>query len=264
MSSKFSRLATAATASLAGLSVFAGTALWIGCGGSSATTASTTPDSGGVTTEAGSGTEAGTANEAGTDAATKPDASITGPYLDIQFGSCPALTACGGDPKGLFKVTAGCVDDTIFAGAKMQCPGLTVTNPKFQARGTVLADATTITRKTDVKFTATFGIPKVCKDGIGAGTTCADVATAIMLGAGLDMATCTDAAAPAPAGDCTCDVGNTTLDNTTDMYTTAGNVLTTGSGTTSRTYDYCVMGSEVKYKQTTAKTAIPALFTLTK
>jgi hypothetical protein len=72
----------------------------------------------------------------------------------------------------------------------------------------------------------------------------------------------TDAAGA--TGDCTCDVGNTTLDSTTDMYTTAGNVLTTGSGTAARTYDYCVMGSEVKSKETTAKTAIPALFTLTK
>jgi hypothetical protein len=133
-----------------------------------------------------------------------------------------------------------------------------VTNPKFQARGTVLADATTISRKTDVKFTATFGVPKACKDGIGAGTTCADVGTAIMLGAGLDMATCTDAVGG--AGDCTCDVGSTMLDSTTDMYTTSGNVLTAGA----RTYDYCVMGSSIEYKETTAKTAVPAVFTLTK
>jgi hypothetical protein len=261
MNSSRSKLSHAA---FAGLSFFACTAVWLGCGGSSATTAAT-PDAGIPTAEAGTTPEAGSSTDSGiADASTKPDASITGPYLDIQFGNCPALAACGGDPKGLFKVTAGCVDDTIFAGAKMQCPGLTVTNPKFQARGSVLADATTITRKTDVKFTATFGIPKACKDGIGAGTTCADVATAIMLGAGLDMAMCTDAMAPAPAGDCTCDVGSTTLDNTTDMYTTAGNVLTTGSGATARTYDYCVMGSEVKYHETTAKTALPALFTLTK
>lgn len=249
-------------AAFAGLSLFACTAVWAGCGGSSASTG-TTPDASAPAPEAGATPEAGSSTDSGVaDASTKPDASITGPYLDFQFGSCPALAACGGDPTGLFKVTSGCVDDTIFAGAKMQCPGLTVTNPKFQARGTILANATTITRKTDVKFTATFGIPKACKDGIGAGTTCADVATAIMLGAGLDMATCTDAAGA--TGDCTCDVGSTTLDNTTDMYTTAGNVLTTGSGATARTYDYCVMGGEVKYKETTAKTAVPALFTLTK
>lgn len=256
MRSKLSHVA------FAGVSLFACAAVWVGCGGSSASTG-TTPDGGGVTTEAGTTPEGGTITDSGTpDTSTKPDAAITGPYLDFQFGNCPAFTACGGDPTGLWKVTGGCVDDTIFAGAKMQCPGLTVTNPVFQARGTVLADATTITRKTDVKFTATFAVPKACKDGIGAGTTCADVGTAIMLGAGLMMATCTDAVGG--AGDCTCEVGDTTLDNTTDMYTTAGNVLTTGTGTAARTFDYCVMGSEIKYKETTAKTAVPAQFTLSK
>jgi hypothetical protein len=113
-----------------------------------------------------------------------------------------------------------------------------------------------------VKFTATFGVPKACKDGIGAGTTCTDVGTAIMLGAGLDMATCTDAAGG--AGDCTCEVGSTALDDTADTYTTAGNVLTIGTGASARTYDYCVMGTEIKFKETTAKAAIPALFTLAK
>lgn len=253
MGSKLSHVA------LAGISVFACTAAWIGCGGSSEGTPTTGADSGGVTTEAGPSSEGGPAIEAGTDASTKPDAAITGPYLDIQFGNCPTLTACGGDPKGLWKVTAGCVDDTVFDGAKMQCPTLTVTNPQFKARGTVYADATTISRNTDVKFTAKFGVPAACATPVGS---CATVAMAIKLGAGLDTATCTDD--PATPMACICDVGNTTITNTSDTYTTAGNVLTTGTGTTARTFDYCVMGSEIKYKETTAKTAIPALFTLSK
>ncbi|MDB5213590.1 MAG: hypothetical protein JWO86_1517 [Myxococcaceae bacterium] len=254
MSSKLSHVA------MAGVSMVACAAMWIGCGGSSATTTPPVDAGGGTTTEAGSNAEGGTTTDAGTqDSSTAPDASITGPYLDIQFGSCPTLAACGGDPKGLWTVTGGCIDDTIFDAAKMQCPTLTVSNVKFQARGTVLADATTIARKTDVKFTATFLIPSGCKPmGV---TMCSQLDPLVKLGGGLDTAACTDAAT---AGDCTCNVGNTTIDSTSDAYTTSANVLTTGAGSTARTYDYCVAGSEIKYKETTAKTAIPALFTLTK
>ena len=257
MSSKLSHVA------MAGVSMVACAAVWIGCGGSSATS-TPTPDGGtSLNPEAGATGEGGTVTDGGTttDASTKPDASITGPYLDIQFGMCPPLAACGGDPKGLWTVTGGCVEDTIFDAAKMQCPGLTAHNVKFQARGTVLADATTIARKTDVKFTATFAIPKACKDGNPLGATCMAAEQGIKLGGGLDTATCVDDAATM---GCTCNVGNTTIDSTSDAYTTSGNVLTTGAGTTARTFDYCVAGNEIKYKETTAKTAIPAQFTLTK
>jgi hypothetical protein len=246
---------------IAAVSLFACAAVWVGCGGDSATTGTVT-DAGNPTAETGPTNEGGAGTDSGpSDSSTMPDASITGPYLDIQFGSCPALTACGGDPTGLWKVTGGCVDDTVFDAAKAQCMGLTATNVKFQARGTVVADATTIQRKTDVKFTATFAIPAACKNANPIGMTCAAAAQGIKLAGGLDTATCTDDTA---TGGCTCDVGSTTLDSTSDAYTTSGNVLTTGAGTTARTYDYCVMGSEIKYKETTAKTAIPALFTLSK
>jgi hypothetical protein len=61
------------------------------------------------------------------------------------------------------------------------------------------------------------------------------------------------------AAGCDCDVGDSTNDDTTDAYTTAGNTLTSGA----RTFDYCVNGNDIEYQETTAK-AVPALFTLTK
>ena len=237
---------------LVGATVLVCSAAWMGCGGSS----SSEPGTGdaGTGSEGGTRSEGGTGSEGGTDAGTDSAAAveITGPFVDIQYKNCTPLVACGGDVKGLWRVTAGCVPDGVFASAKQQCPGLTESNVKFQARGVVFADAAKITRKTEVKFTATLAVPKTCKDAIG---TCADVATAVKF-TGLSSATCTDVVAD---GSCTCDVGDSTSDNTTDAYTTAGNTLTSGV----RTFDYCVKGNDIEYQETTAK-AVPALLTLTK
>lgn len=237
---------------LVGATVIACSAWWMGCSSGSTVGAGTTdggPTTGseGGTTEGGS-TEGGT-TDAGTDSAT--DVAITGPFIDLQYKNCTPLAACGGDVKGLWRLTGGCVSDGAFAAAKQQCAGLTESNVKFQARGVVFADATNITRKTEVKFTATLSVPSVCKNAIG---TCADTATAIKF-TGLANATCTDNA----GGGCDCDVGDQTTENTNDTYTTAGNTLTSGA----RTFDYCVAGSEIKYEETTAK-AVPAVFTLSK
>ena len=235
---------------LVGASVLVCSGLWMGCSSGSTVGAGTT-DGGPTGTEGGttdSGT--GTGTDAGADSAATA-VEITGPLLDIQYKGCTPLAACGGDVKGLWRITSGCVDDASFAAAKQQCPGLTESNVKFQARGVVFADAAKVTRKTEVKFTATLAVPAACKTAIG---TCADVGTAIKF-TGLDTATCTDAA----GGGCSCDVGSQTTESTSDTYTTAGNTLTSGA----RTFDYCVAGSEIKYKETTAK-AVPAVFTLTK
>ncbi len=236
---------------LVGSTVLVCSAAWMGCGGSSSSGPGTAD--GGTGSEGGTGVEGGT-SEAGTDAGADSATAveITGGFIDIQYKNCTPLVACGGDVKGLWRVTSGCVPDGAFASAKQQCPGLTESNVKFQARGVVFADATKITRKTEVKFTATLAVPKTCKDAIG---TCADVATAVKF-TGLATATCTDVAADS---SCTCDVGDSTTDNTTDKYTTAGNTLTSGA----RTFDYCVKGNDIEYQETTAK-AVPALFTLTK
>jgi hypothetical protein len=236
---------------LVGASLLACSVAWMGC--SSSTTSGAAVTDGGTGNEGGS-SEGGSTTEAGTDAGVDSSVAveITGPFIDIQYKGCTPLAACGGDVQGLWNLTGGCVDDGAFAAAKGQCPGLVESNVKFQARGVVFANATNITRKTEVKFTATLAVPKVCKDAIG---TCADVANAVKF-TGIANATCTDVAADM---SCSCDVGDSTTENTSDTYSTSGNTLTSGA----RTFDYCVAGSEIKYKETTAK-AIPAVFTLTK
>jgi hypothetical protein len=226
----------------------------MGCSsGSSVGVAAT--DGGGTTSEGGGGSEGGS-SEAGTDAGTDSSTAIeiTGPFIDVQYKACTPLAACGGDVTGLWRLTGGCVDEGAFAAAKAQCAGLTETNVKFQARGVVFADATNITRKTEVKFTATLNVPAECVAANPLGTKCSDTEAAVKF-TGIATATCTGPV----GGPCVCDVGDQTTTNTTNAYTTSGNTLTSGA----QTYDYCVAGSEIKYKETTAK-AIPAVFTLTK
>jgi hypothetical protein len=234
--------------------VLVGSAWWMGCGGTSSGT-DTAADAGGTGSEGG-GSEAGSGSETGTDAGTDSsvDIAITGPFIDLQYMTCTPLAACGGDVTGTWRLSGGCVDQGAFEAAKAQCAGLTESNVKFQARGVVFADAAKITRKTEVKFTATLDVPAVCVAANPLGAGCANMAAAIKF-TGIATATCADAA----GGACTCDVGDQTTENTTDAYTTAGNTLTSGA----RTFDYCVAGSEIKYKETTAK-AVPAVFTLTK
>jgi hypothetical protein len=231
-------------------------AWWLACGGTS-----TTADP----TDAGSGTETSTpeagsppADGGGTDAAS--EAAVLpvdlGPFLDVQYKNCTPLAACGGDPKGLWKVTGACVSEKVFDPAKAQCPNLVESNVKFQARGIVSTTATTIARKLDVKFTATFAVPAQCKNANPVGTTCKDAETAIKF-AGLKTATCKDNAG---TGGCDCDVANDLSEDTSDAYTVSGNTLTANA----RTFDYCVNGNEIKYTETTAKAPVPAVFTLTK
>lgn len=234
---------------------------WTGC--SSSDTSTDTPDSGtnagdsGVHTDPSDDDDAGTQdNDSGTDAGV--DASIDAPQVDLKFGNCDAFAACGGDPKGSWHVASGCVDEEAFDFAKDICAALKVSNVVFKAKGLVDVTATNIDRRTEVFFSATFGIPKPCADIVGGD--CNSVATALKLPqyGNLDAATCKSDG----ANGCTCDVSDTEAQHIADTYTQNANTITTGSG---QTYDICVDTgkSEVSYRETTAK-ALPATFVLAK
>lgn len=236
---------------------------WTGCSSDSGSTAEPTDDSG---TGEGGGAEASTseggAKDGGADVtadSSKVDSSNGGAFVPITYGaaSCPALVPCGGDEKGLWNITGGCVTEAIFDQAKGICPTLVEKDVKFEARGSVNADGANIERKVEIKFSASFDVPVECKSANPIGTTCKAAESALKLG-GLKTATCTDAAA---GGGCVCDVTNELSESTQDTYTTAGNTLTSANPT--RTFDYCVDGAKITYKETTAD-AVPAIFVLTK
>jgi hypothetical protein len=233
---------------------------WTGCSSDPAT-GTNNPDGGGGTPEGGSTADSATPDSSGgTDAATDTgvDAALSGPFLPISYGaaSCPAFAACGGNVKGSWTLTGGCVTEALFAPAKAQCAGIVESNVKIEARGTVVADAVTITRKTDVRFSATLAVPGACLMG----GSCAQLGPVIVALAKLKTAACVSDGGTG----CTCNVTNDVNNDTADAYTIAGNTLTTGAGASARTYDYCVAANEIKYKETTAATDTPAIFVLTK
>jgi hypothetical protein len=233
-------------------------AWWTGCSSDSSSSGTNpTPDSGG-TPDTGGNTEGGSIDDSGTDGPNQGlDAALTGPFIPITYGACPASAPCGGDVKGTWKLTGGCVTEALFAAAKGQCPTLAESNVVIEARGVVAADAVTITRNSEVKFSATLAVPAACKPGAA---TCAQIGTAIIASGAVKTATCVDDGA-----GCTCQVTNALADSTSEAYTTAGNTLTTGAAPNARTFDYCVAASELKYKETTAgSSTVPATFVLTK
>ena len=230
---------------------------WVGC---SSTVVESTADAGGNTpVEAGGQQETGPIAEGGTDASTDSadGASPLGPFVAITYGNCAAFTPCGGDPIGSFSMTGGCVGNGAFAAAKAQCAGIVESDVVIQARGTVVTNATTIVRNTEVKLAAKLAIPASCVTQ--AGGSCATIEAGITFVGKLDSASC----ATDGAGGCNCTVGDTTAETTTDTYTKTATSITTGTGTTERTFDYCVTGNELKYLETTAN-SVPATYVLTK
>lgn len=239
-----------------GLGLF--TVAWLGCGGSE--TSSSSSSSGGTQD---SGPETSTTTDSGpTDSGggskldVKFDGNIDAPEVAITFGTCPQFTPCGGDEKGSWKVTGGCLSDEVLADAKNACAGFTTSNETIKAKGIVTADGANVIRQTQVKFSAKAHIPASC--AAQAGGNCQLVALGAQAQLGFDKATCVDA----DGGDgCDCDVEDTITEATADTYTKSGNTITTGSGDT---FDYCVAGTKLSYTQTNGQKPYPLVLELAK
>ena len=151
---------------------------FVGCsdssgGGGPATDAGN--DTGTTPTDSGDNADTSGNQDAGGDTSTTPDTGVPGVEVHLQYGSCPPFVPCGGDPKGKWAVTGGCVSETIFDPAKKNCPGLTESNVVFKAKGVIDANATNVDQKTQIFFSAKVNIPRACVDAIP-GATCGLVA----------------------------------------------------------------------------------------
>jgi len=240
------------------VTVLASATWWVGCGGSSES-GSGTNDSG-TGTETGGNTEGGN-DSGGTDAAAdaKLDTTVSGPFIDLTYGTCAPLVKCDSSVIGTWKISGGCVSDTAFDTLKTQamCPTLTTSDVKFQARGVVAANAVSIANSLELKFEAKAFIPMSCQRGFP----CAQIGPALTAaGAGVKTAACTDSAGAAAGCDCAV-TGETKTTQAADTYKTSAGVLTTGSG---RTYDYCATATELKYTETNNNMQVPATLVATK
>ncbi len=232
--------------SLAAVVGLAGSVMWVGCSSDDPNTSAPTQDAGpGSDNDSGNNdTDSGNNNPPDDDAGSKQDASFEG--VDIKYGKCPDFVKCGGDVVGSWKVSGGCVPDDAFAEARTKCPGLQESDVVIKANGTVVATATTIERKTNVQVSAKVVVPKSCSPIADCGLIATGLQTGALPGAPkFDTATCTDSGA-----NCNCDVVGSINEDTSDDYTTSGNVLTTKDP--ERTFDYCVKGNVTTYKETTA------------
>lgn len=223
-----------------GLGVGLFTIVWIGCGGSeegSGSSSGGTADSGPET----SAPDTGATDSGGGGLLDVPfDGFIDAPKVPITFGTCPAFTPCGGDETGSWKVTGGCLSDEILADVKAQCAGFTTSNETIEAKGTLDADGTNVIRRTQVTLKAKASIPKSCSPIAD----CAVIALGAQTQLGFDKATCVDGDGGAV---CDCDVEDTIVENSVGTYTKNGNTITTDAGDT---FDYCVQGGKLSYKQT--------------
>lgn len=240
------------------VTVLANATWWVGCGGSS--DGAETADSG-TGAETGGNPEGGGNDAGGTDAAAdaKLDTTVSGPFIDLTYGSCTALAKCDSSVVGTWKVSGGCVSETAFDTLKTQamCPTLTTSDVKFQARGVVSANALSIANALETKFEAKAFIPMSCTGGFA----CNQIGPALTAaGMGIKTAACVDSAGAAAGCDCAV-TGETKTTQAADTYKTSAGVLTTGSG---RTYDYCATATELKYTETNNNAQLPATLTLTK
>lgn len=180
------------------------------------------------------------------------DAAIDAPEVNVTFGTCAAFTPCGGDEKGTWKLTGGCVSNSFLDEAKKECPGFTTTGDKITARGLMTADGTKMSVDTEAKYTTKASVPYTCSP-IKA---CAAIQVAATAQFGFDKATCVENAGKT---GCDCDLEKTQrISQSNVAYTKSGNTLKTNTAD----YDYCVAGT--KFSFTDTKSEIPFVFDLAK
>ena len=231
-----------------GIGIWASLAIYIGCGGSEASSSSSSggPADGGGGSETSTPADTGTPDTGGGGPKDAPfDGFIDAPVVDLTFGTCTAFTPCGGDEKGTWKVSGGCLSDSFLAPAADACAGFTTSNEVIKAKGIVTADGANIVRRTEVKLTANAFIPFSCAPNNL--TDCNAIALGAQFQYGFDKATCTTNTGNT---GCDCAIEETVTENATDTYTKSGTTITTGSGDT---FDYCVDGMKLTYTQTNSQ-----------
>ncbi len=247
-----------------------GLGIAIGCGGSSSSDVTSDTTDSGTSTPPGTppgtpppGSPDGSSPDGSTPDASDKDVFVPGTFVPVQYGSCPsANVSCGGNPVGTWTYSGGCLDAIDLS----KCPSATITNPDIKVKGQVTftgtASSGTVSRVAEVSIAADAFLPTSCLFGQSCATIQSVLTAQPPLGAGFDSASCT-----AHAGNtgCDCQIAKTQIDNGSEAYTVAGNVITTGTGQTARTYDFCIKPANTfTYQETTATAQQKATLVMTK
>jgi hypothetical protein len=210
----------------------------------------------------GGGTGGGDAGmpmfDAGT--VTRPDGGTLNPQtFAITFAQdCGNVTLCSGNEVDAWAYTAGCIDDAAFtpvtnAAQQFGCSA-TVSNKNGALAGSVVFDGTMVHRSArgEVNYTLT-----------ATGSTCVQGCAFFgpqLASYGLRGSCASNGTA------CVCDLTFDIAQSGSYSYTYNGGQLTVMGATSdggSETYESCITGSNLTYRETT-QGGIPGVFTLTK
>lgn len=224
----------------AGCTALCSVAFWAGCSSVEVTPGLSSSDAGrdsGALSDSGGDGDEAAADSGQASSGDGGGPSHGAPEVTFAYGSCPPVTACGGDPKGAWRYAqGGCVAELTSS----QCPSATVSKSSIRARGTITIGATTIDRDVEANTAATIQIPASCAAGQSCSLAQLLLTAKPPTGAGFDTASCKNGAA---AGSCECEVTKKVIDASSTTYTVAGHTITTADG---KSYDYCVDGSGSK------------------
>ncbi len=195
----------------------------------------------------------------------KDAGNIDAPTVTIQYmTTCPSFTPCDASPVGTWKLSGGCISSAIFADVKTTCPNFDVTNVTITAKGITTITATNVSQMSHSDFSGTVYVPATCSKGVsGANCPLLDSALTMPMYGGFDTATCVDSGKNGVNAGCNCDVTKATDSSSSDTYTFASGVMTTGAGLK---FDVCVNPANTltTRQQNTNGTPGPETFTATK
>lgn len=147
--------------------------------------------------------------------------------------TCPSFDACGGALEGTWTYANVCIDPSENSADLLQtvCPTASVT---YERGGTATLTFTgsSVSRTGEPLGDSVITFPAECVEGLG----CSFLADALGT-----SANCTDS-----GGDCLCRTASS-VDWGTQSYTTAGGRLSLADG---RSFDYCVQGNTLTYRET--------------
>jgi hypothetical protein len=206
-----------------------------GAAGSGGTGSAPPPvSSGGGPSDSDSGLAAGGSSGDGT--SMDPEPPEAPPVVAFQYNRCEPFVPCGGSVTGNWVYSAGCIGVGDL--------GLSLQDDSCEA---VSADI-----EAEVGGTLRFSGSTVQHDGSGSGSGVLRIPTFCTLAIGgcpglRDLIENDDDACDQTGSDCLCDFVMQETEWTRDTYQISGTTLTLGSG---RTFDYCVEGNELTYRET--------------
>ncbi len=187
--------------------------------------------------------------DAGNDTGAQGDAGDGGPKTGaLTFRGCAALTPCGGAVPGTWDFTGGCLEDPL-ASFRAACPGLVERSARGTLQGSVAftggSASGAVSRTLQISVVADVTFPSSCV----APATCTLVP--LLIGGYLPGATATCSGTTS----CLCTITYNRSENASTTYTTAGNSIAFANG---ETFDYCITGARMQYRQTATAPGQPA------